>query len=187
MDKTDDQIHEALIAILKEASGGLLVIRSDDGPQPNGEYISILEIDQDETGLPAFLQRSANFGFDGDGLPFDQGALVDEVPTHIYLRQSAETVTTFSVQVYRGNPSEVCRRIRNYINAPWGQELVQNQGVNISAISSPLQTNYKVAEKQVLRSSMQIIVESSSDYEKLIPIIGEVEITVNGQENLTVN
>lgn len=170
MDKTVDKFFEDAIAIIKAATGLTVVIRGDqDAPAPTGEYASVTLIEEDTEGIHA-TEFNLHEEEEGD-------------PVSIDVISHGISVAAFSVQFFRGTgPMERARKLRNYASTPWGRELLQQKAVSLRSASSATRTDYQIAQKWIPRVSMQIVLAASSEAVNTVPIIGEVELTVNGAE-----
>lgn len=198
MDKTVDSLYDDAIALVQEATGLALVIRGDEnGPQPTGEYASLLLIAQQQKGLDAVVYSEIPitdqfFGFDGNPLstpfnsePFtpDEVAEVEEVSVLV----SSDIFFTFSLQFFRGSsPMEHSRKMFKFAQTPWGADWLTSRPFVLKAISDPTSTNYEAGKKWIKRSSQQMVLAASSEETRTYGVIKEVSVVINKDETHTV-
>lgn len=193
MDKTVEQIYTDVVELVKNATGLETVIRGNqDGPQPTGEYASVLLTGQTQVGIDSEVTRDAKFAvfsFEGsDGVSFDLASFDTNtgVPVEVDVTANGTNAFTFSIQFFRGTPQELARRLTRYHMTAWGQDDLYARKIVIQSVSDPLDTSYKISQKWVQRASIQMVVYASSEWTKRLSVIGEVDLVVNKEESFNI-
>lgn len=189
MDKTDREVRQALIAIIKEATGIAEVIHGeDDGEQPNGTYASVKLITETELGIHSIVENSpvpqgVFFGFDGNGGGFDTATFKSDSES-VFFHATIESQFIYSVQFWRAaNVFDLARKLLRFRETPWGNGFIASLGVAIPEQEDAQDTSYKVAGRTVRHCSVTLTVHASTGEYREVNPIDEVTITVKDADS----
>lgn len=171
MDKTVSQIYQDAANIIEKATGVTeIVIGNDNGPQPNGEYASIMLIRTDNPGIDATKYNS----IEGDETK------VEEFVT-------GNLIYDFSVQFYRGDaPMDRARELFRYKQTSAGQEYLSTLYVTMHNVTSPRNTDYSIGAKWIERATMELELGASAELTNEVNTIGTITITINNEKTIII-